>query len=914
MDTFAEATYAYYNGDVKATIVIDEANFFEGITAIDKLTNTPEVIHNVGIKLTKTDDNGNKTVYEYLPTGAVQKYDGATPIYITWNTTGDEHSFSIDYADNADYVLEIEYTDLSTNDASISANDGNTATKSYTSKVVTVDKIAPVVDVEYSNKNVIHTIDGRDYFADEQTATITVKEHNFRADDVVVNVTAKDVTGANVPGYTYLNLDDDDPENDYIKKYRDALSNRENWYYLAADGTFTKDIELAVDPDVHITAAPDFAIPDFAIDANYSFDFEYADLAKNSSAAYDEDYFTVDKTAPKNLTVSYSQSIADKVLETITFGYYNAKVFVTITAEDDTAGIHRFEYAYLKSEGVSSVNAELLKAAIEEAEFKPREGNKYTATFKIPKDVLQSENQFNGTVKFVAFDRSENNTEMADTRRVIVDNIAPTATITYNEPVQKANDISYYAGNIDAKIVINEANFYSEDVVVKVNDKVVTVKWVDDSVDVHTGTFTLTEDGDYIVTVEYKDRSANEMNKYTSNRLTLDTKAPTVNVSNIVINSANKDEKYGFTITANDINLDATSFKPVLTAVIRKDDGSYETKTVSLGDMKTVETGKTYTFTVENLEEDAVYTLVCTLKDMSGNAYSKIMLSDNQEYEEVRFSINRKGSTFAVDKNTDTLVNQYYVYSVDEDVIIEEVNVDPVETYVVKLNGEKLTEGTDYTTSLSNKDGEWSKRTYVISKKLFESEGEYSIVVESTDKANTTAYSDVKNLNVSFVVDQTAPVLTISGLVSGGRYQVEEQIVTVIPTDDGGRLASLKVIVLDSDGNPIKDANGNDISVRFDMFGEEFLAYLSENEGKVTFTVPEVFENQVQIICNDCAVNANGDTNEFNETYTKVTVSQSGWIIFYANKQLFYGAIAGVLVLIAGIVFLIVLKKRKNKK
>ena len=239
--------------------------------------------------------------------------------------------------------------------------------------------------------------------------------------------------------------------------------------------------------------------------------------------------------------------------------------------------------------------------------------------------------------------------------------------------------------------------------------------------------------------------------------------------------------------------------------------------------------------------------------------------------------------------------------------------MDPVETYVVKLNGEALTEGTDYTSTLSDKAGEWSKRTYVISKELFKSEGEYSIVVESTDKAETTAYSDVKNLNVSFVVDQTAPVLTISGLENGGRYQVEEQTVTVIPTDDGGRLYSIKVVVLNSDGDPLKDANGKDISIRFEMSGEEFLTYLTENNGKITFTVPEGLENQVQIICNDCAVNADGKTNEYNETYTKVTVSQSGWIIFYANKPLFYGSIAGVLLLVGGIIFLIFLKKRKKE-
>ena len=197
---------------------------------------------------------------------------------------------------------------------------------------------------------------------------------------------------------------------------------------------------------------------------------------------------------------------------------------------------------------------------------------------------------------------------------------------------------------------------------------------------------------------------------------------------------------------------------------------------------------------------------------------------------------------------------------------------------------------------------------------LFEAEGEYSIVIESTDKADTKAYSDVKNLKIAFVVDQTEPVLTVSGVEDGGRYQIDEQTVTVIPTDDGGRLYSFKAIVLDSNGNPLTQ-DGQDISVRFDMSGEEFIQYLEEHEGKITFTIPEGLENQVQLICNDCALKSDGTTNEYTYTYTKVTVSQSGWVIFYANKPLFYGSIGGVVGLAAlatgAIVFF---KKRKSGK
>ncbi len=874
--TFAEGTTAYYNGDVVAKININEANFFEGADS------DTGIVHEVGIKLTKTDDEGNVTVIEYLPEGAVQKYEDAIAEYIVWNTVGDNHSIEIAYTDNADYVLEVEYTDYSTNEAEISANDGNETVKIYTSKTVTVDKIAPVVTVEYDNDNVIHTIDGRDYLDDVQSATITVEEHNFRADDFDATVIAKNIIDEDV----------------VVENFAETLSNDDNW---AQNGNvYTIEIN-------------------YPVDANYTFDYEFKDLAQNTSDEYEADEFTVDTTAPEKLTVSYSTSVFNEILESVTFGYYNAQMTVTITADDETAGVYYFVYSYLKSEGVSDVNAELIDELIQDAnENIKHDGKTSTSSFTIPKLLLVNDNQFNGTVEFTAYDKAENNTEMIDDERIVVDNIKPTGNITYNEPVQNANNISYYAGNIDATIVINEANFHSEDVVVTVtkdgNNYPVKVQWTDNNVDVHTGTFTLTEDGDYIVKVQYMDRSTNIMEEYTSNRLTIDTKAPTVNVSNIKQNSANKDDKYGFTITADDINMDASSIKPELTAVIRNDDGTFTTKKVSLGQMKTVEVGKTYSFTVDNLTEDAIYSLVCTLKDMSGNAYSKIKLGDGKEYEQVKFSINRDGSTFAASDYTMSTVEKYYVYSIVEDIVLEEVNVDPIENYVVYLNGKKLAEGTDYETKLTSGSGQWSKRTYTISKELFKEEGEYSIIVESIDKAETTAYSDVKNLNVSFVVDQTAPVLTISGLETKGKYQVEEQTVTLIPTDDGGRLSSLKVVLYDDEGKPFKTKAGEDISIRFDMSGEEFLKYLDENDGIVTFTIPEGLEHQVRIICNDCATNVEGNTNEYNELFELVTVSPNWWVIFFATKPLFYGSIAGVVLLTAFICFIVVKKRKKNKE
>lgn len=69
----------------------------------------------------------------------------------------------------------------------------------------------------------------------------------------------------------------------------------------------------------------------------------------------------------------------------------------------------------------------------------------------------------------------------------------------------------------------------------------------------------------------------------------------------------------------------------------------------------------------------------------------------------------------------------------------------------------------------------------------------------------------------------------------------------------------------------------------------------------------------LSIICTDYAVHEDGKTtNEYNEVFSRVTVSANSVIIFYANKPLFYGTIIGI-VLTAGGIFLIVWKRKKKK-
>ncbi len=751
----------------------------------------------------------------------------------------------------------------------------------YTSpKILVIDQTAPVINVIYGNTDVKNTVDGISYFDREQTATIEITEANFSAENVTLTVTAKDVTGKDIATEDFLA----------------ALHDAQKWSHENGKHTITVR---------------------FPVEANYTLSVACTDLADRKAEDYGPDAFTVDATAPSNLGISYSTSLLDRVLEGVTFGYYNAPVTVTLTADDTVSGVHGILYSYAKALNVSGVNAELLNDAISAAEIR-RNGYTFTATFTIPKAVLTAANQFNGTVSFTATDRSGNAASYTDGRRTVVDTIRPAVEVTLTDPARKDGTTAYYAGTAGVTARVNEANFYAEDVVFEVTRNgaayPVSANWTNNSADLHTGTFSLTQEGEYVVKMRYTDRSGNVMEDYVSDTLIVDTTMPELTVTGVDADSANKDTPFGFVITAKDAHLDPDTLTVTLTAVVRDENGKYATKTVKLDPAEVVKAGEEYRITVKNLTEDAVYSLTCTVADRSGNVQKTFALHDGKEHEKISFSVNRNGSTFSVDENTAALLEQYYTYDVRNDVVIFETNVDPVEHYTVKLNGKELTEGTDYTTALTTEPGKWALRTYTLNKNLFVTEGGYNVVVESTDKTNTVAYSDVKSLDISFVVDQTAPVLTVSGLKTGGRYQTTGQTVTVIPTDDGGRLNSFRALVLDSDGTPLRNAAGEDISVRFDLSGDELHDYLKEHDGMITFTVPEGLENQVRLICGDCAAHADGTTNVCDELYERVTVSSNLFIIFFANKGLFYGTLGVLALLIVLIIFLIARKKRKSSK
>ena len=859
----------FYNKSVDVKLTVTEANFY------------PE---DVVVSVTK---NGIAFDYGTITWGsrnAEDKTIGTFTLPAPADHTGDGH-----------YVITVEYTDRSNNEMVKHVSDTHT-----------IDTTLPIINVEYQNKTAINILTDRDgnnraYYADTQTAVVTITEHNFIADEVEFIITAKDVTGAE------LNVD--------------ALNSKKAW---SVDST----------GDIHTITIT------YPGDANYTFDVAYTDKAKNKADDYATDYFTVDKTAPTNLTVDYSTSILDTVLESLSFGFYNAKMTVTLTAEDPTSEVHSFLYSYLNASGVSSVNAELINEAIGAADIKYSTDRKTaTVTFEIPKMVLGNDNQFNGTVEFTATDRAGNTTDThKETKRIVVDNIAPTAQVSYNEATNVVGDISYYNGDITATVTINEANFYAGDVQVMVSKDggaatAITPTWKDNSVDVHVGTFTITGDGDYVVTINYTDKSSNKMATYTSKQMTVDTKieAPTYTINGVAKNEVGGAYKGDATIGFNftDQNFDTNTITLTRTRFDKVEDVTEMFIKVNGNDK-----GGSGSFTIPTeVGNDGIYVLKITMTDKA----------KHETESEIKFTINRYGSVYEYSEELVELIKDggQYVQSIGSDLVITEYNTDKLLAgslnILVTRDGENI--DVDYTSDPAVNDAAgigqsgWYQYTYTIKAVNFTQDGVYKISLtskyatddsaenESTSVPDNSIDSQGKEIidSMNFTVDSVAPeirnIVNLDKRIADRDKIVDGKLNVKYTVVDVGGLQSIEITV---NGKMIQTLTEKEIADNAYNFTGSF--DIDEQDSttaqKVRIKVTDLAGNVTDTDSDDF-LKAHSEDNE-NSTYVfhnEITVSRNFFVRWYANPVLFWGSIGGVIVLAAAIWFLVASKKhKKNEK
>ena len=858
----------FYNNAVDVKFTVTEANFYAD---------------DVVVTVTKNGSAFDYGTVNWGSRNAEDKIVGTFTLPAPADHSGDGH-----------YVITVEYTDRSNNEM-----------VKYVSDTHTIDTTLPVINVEYQNKTVANKLTDRDgnerkYFADTHTAVITINEHNFISDEVDFTIIAKDVTGDVLDAAT--------------------LSSKSAW---TVDST----------GDIHTITIT------YPGDANYSFDVAYTDKATNAAEDYATDYFTVDKTDPTNLSVNYSTSVLDTVLESVTFGFYNAKMTVTLTAEDSTSEVHSFLYSYLNAAGVSNVNAELINEAIQAADIKYSENRKTaTVTFEIPKMVLGSDNQFNGTVEFTATDRAGNESDAhKETKRIVVDNIAPTAQVSYNEATNVVGDISYYNGNINATVTINEANFYANDVQVTVSKDggaatAVTPTWNDNSVDVHVGTFTLTEDGDYFVTINYTDKSSNKMTTYTSKQMTIDTKieVPTYTINGVAKNEIGGAYKGEATIGFNfaDQNFDTKTIKLTRTRFDKVEDVTDTFIKVNDNDK-----GGSGSFTIPSeVGNDGIYVLTVGMTDKAKHTSES----------EIKFTINRFGSVYEYSDELVALIKDggQYITSVEDDLVITEYNADRILEGSLKIlitrDGETV--DVDFTSNPENINSQvaigesgWYQYVYTIKASNFEKDGVYKISLTSKYAADDSAENESTSVpdnsldeqgkeildTINFTVDSVAPeirnIVNLDKKIADVDKIVDGKLNVKYTIVDVGGLKTIEVIV---NGETIKTLTSEEIGDNLYNFTGDF--DLTEQTGttahKVRIKVTDLAGNVTDTDSEDF-LKAHSEDNE-NSTYlffNEVTVSRNAFVRWYANKGLFWGSIAGVIVLAGGICTLVTYKRKKKE-
>lgn len=224
----------------------------------------------------------------------------------TKNPDKTTYTAKISYTSDGDYTFDIAYEDNAKNKAADFATDK-----------FTIDKTIPTVSVSYDNHSALKD----NYYKADRVATITIVEHNFDASRVNIIGTATD----NGTTITFPSLS--------------------SWINIG---------------DMHI------ATIHYANDAEYTFDIEFMDMARNNIIDYTMEKFFIDKTAPTleisgvednsanngdvSPVVTISDTNYDRNAITISLsGYNNGRVNYDGAFSDITNG-QTFTYANFKKE------------------------------------------------------------------------------------------------------------------------------------------------------------------------------------------------------------------------------------------------------------------------------------------------------------------------------------------------------------------------------------------------------------------------------------------------------------------------------------------------------------------------------------------------------------------------------------
>lgn len=447
----------------------------------------------------------------------------------------------------------------------------------------------------------------------------------------------------------------------------------------------------------------------------------------------------------------------------------------------------------------------------------------------------------------------------------------------------------------------------------------------------YTATIKYNADGDYTFDMQVIDKAGNKdkgvkFSGTAAKDFTVDTTIAKPSIKGVENGKSYKGSVLP-SISFNDINIANSEIKLLRT---RKNEIN---KDVTSDFIKISKNAKGGSFTANEetfkklQENDGIYTLSVNISDKAGNKSSQT----------VKFTVNRFGSVYALNKCLVNDLNNSYVQSIDNNLVITEYNPDKLvkgtlEVVVtrdgspVEFGDGQLTVNPVVNSTVQIGQSGWYQYNYTISKDLFTDDngkaidGIYKIYIASEDEVgNKSENINYKDADVIFRLDTTAPSLkSVSGLeksvVNATKLDVSYEIF------DSIGIKSIDVYYVNENGIDSVDHIRSKDSKEENVAG--YIEDVTSYSGK--FTIGECSKENVRFVITDLAGNVTdtGDSNnkavnfdssslEFNST---ITVSTNPFTRWYAHTVLFWCSIAAIAVAIGACGFAVATKLRKREE
>ena len=783
------------------------------------------------------DGTGKTFTMKELSDGAGTRYG----ITVTKHDDTQANTAVAGLTDSRENIYEIAFgsrTDEDTEYRNISfeAEDlaGNSSSHQPDMDAFAVDKVAPVMNVHYSEsgRDVTDSINTNEdvpyYTQGSMTVSVNIKEKNFFGNGVDAYVTAKDYEGNDTGVYG-----------------DDKASEIKTGWTTGGDSSTN-------------------SLPVFSEDSNYGLALQCEDLAGNRAQDYPFHYFTVDKTAPEGaITVNsddgsetYDRSFTSAVFRFIS----RLPIRVTRAASDRTSGIASVQFCrYEPSVNASGTFSVPSAESLREADWSSWNDDYY----------VEPDEQ--AVIYARIADRAGNILYISTEGAMIADHTEPERpdiSITAAEPSE-----GIYSGDVPVSVHVEDVvsgNTYAglKEVTVQVlnggsvtqsdsyrpGEKSARVRSFDTNITVNAQQ---NNSNHVMVRVTVEDWAGNVSSS--EKELAIDITSPRIEVSYDRNDPANG--KYYNTRRVATITVYERNFNPARVNLAITGTGNAKISDWTIGSQAGESDDNPNTCTII-YDEDSDYTFTMDLTDKAGNAASYGQTDS--------FTIDTTMPVISVSYDNNDGRGIYYNAPRTATVRVDEVNFDAAKfTAAIQAS----LEGTGITPP--SVDGWTASGNSHYATITFDKDGDYSFTLDFSDLAENPAQRYTSD---PFTIDLTKPVVEITGIEDGSANRKEA--IAVIKFEDLNfdregvviRLKGYKHDEKDVTGTFEEAAKGGTVTLAdFEHIISEddvytLTAYITDKAGNTT-------EKSITFSVNRFGSNFyyGDDTKEFLESYYKNT-------------------------------------------